>query len=476
MANEKHIIRAEEDTEISIKDILAFCFLHWRSAIVICLIAGLLVGGYKGFSTYQTSLTAPETTASVKKSGISNSLGQLKSSIDNNLLYTEKSDFMKIDPTRESRSEVTMIINTSSTNSSRIQALKSAYTSQLKNGEYLKDACKNLDLNSKYVSDLISIASNESGKLDFSSNDNQGANTSAHFDLSDDSSLSLTIRVIGSDKKTTEGLLDAITKEANNLNKTLSEEVFSHDLNFVAKNTTTIYDKETSETQVAKLQKLLERKATYKDYTTKFQEEVNSENATLVNPTPQIAKKASVKVFVKWFAIGAFVTFLLYGFVLCLVYVMSSTPLTKEQFESRFNFFILGEFSGGKASFYKKNAAFDKWLRKIMGMKKSSEEDVYNLISANLNVYEKDAKSFLIIGSAKDKLETIVNKLQSQKPDCKFAYVTDITKNPESRIELDKYDEVIFTAEYGESSYEVIAEEVTLVNKCDKKIAGVVMM
>jgi hypothetical protein len=111
-----------------------------------------------------------------------------------------------------------------------------------------------------------------------------------------------------------------------------------------------------------------------------------------------------------------------------------------------------------------------------MGMKKHDEEYVYNLITANLNVYAKDEKSFLLVGSSSDKLAKIVSNLESRKTDCSFSYVNDLTENPESRTKLSKIDNVIFVAEYGVSNYDTILEELSLVYKSEKDIAGAIMI
>ena len=38
----------EDETEINIKDLLTYCFLHWRKALALMLIAGIVLGGAMG--------------------------------------------------------------------------------------------------------------------------------------------------------------------------------------------------------------------------------------------------------------------------------------------------------------------------------------------------------------------------------------------------------------------------------------------
>lgn len=46
------------ESEIDLKDMFIYCFLHWRSALVLCLIFGLLIGGIQGFRTYKKTIAS----------------------------------------------------------------------------------------------------------------------------------------------------------------------------------------------------------------------------------------------------------------------------------------------------------------------------------------------------------------------------------------------------------------------------------
>jgi hypothetical protein len=60
----------EDETEINIKDLLTYCFLHWRKALALMLIAGIVLGGAMGAKegiktsklaeAYQTYLNDPD--------------------------------------------------------------------------------------------------------------------------------------------------------------------------------------------------------------------------------------------------------------------------------------------------------------------------------------------------------------------------------------------------------------------------------
>ncbi|MCR4782515.1 MAG: hypothetical protein K5851_07225 [Lachnospiraceae bacterium] len=475
MNNKPDSILKEDEAEISLKDLLAYCFLHWRSAIVICLVVGILSGAYKGATTYISSST-PKSTNTKEISKTPSALERYESTIASSQDYIDNSDLMKIDPSKEAVSTVTMIINSDDKTNSTIETLKSSYIAQLKHGDYLINLSKKLSLNSKYVSELVNLSSNDNDSTLLLSGANNTSIDISGINKPNLFASSITIKTIASNKKTSEALLDGVINEANLINENLKNEIGSHSLSFVSRTYNTSYDRETAKAQSASLQSILDSKVAYNDYKSKLQPELDSApNDTTLAPAQ--SRQIAIKTGTKWFVIGAVLAFLCYGFILCLVYILSQTPITKEQFFSRYNFFSLGSFSDAKKELFDKNHKFDKWLRRIMGISVALDVDeVYELIAANLNVYQPDKKSFLCIGSVNDTMkDEIVDELSAKKSDCTFTYCEDIINNPNARMALTNCDAIIFVEKYDESKYEDIDKELELVARSNKEIAGIIL-
>jgi hypothetical protein len=473
MNNNNNSIFREDDVEISLKDLLAFCFLHWRSALIACLLAGALLGGYKGLSVYKTSTPNTISTDKAIPSSTEQVLSGYEAKISSAEEYLKDSEFMHIDPANESNSEVTMLLSSETADYASLDALKKAYISHLQKGSYLKKAAKKYKLDSKYIGELISVKDIDStANCTLNSEEVSGNINQFITRFSTAPSNSLLITVITSSSKTSEGILDCIIAEANEFNKTLSQEYGSHEITFVSKNQAIIFDKETSTAQSQTLKNVLEAKANYKDYASKFQDELSQ---TAVPTTDANAThKLAVKTGIKWFCLGAFGIFLAYGFILCIVYITSSKPITREQFYSRYSFFNLGSFTDGRKKLYKNNSTFDKWLRKVMGLNTILDlDEVYDLITANLNVYQKDKKSFVLVGAVNDNMKFEIAEELSQKMDnVKFSVCQDLLNDPTARLSLSEADAIIFVEKYGSSNYEEIDREIALAIKSGKEIAG----
>ena len=473
MNNNNNSILREDDVEISLKDLLAFCFLHWRSALVVCLLTGALLGAYKGLNVYKSATPNSKTAETQTPNSTEHVLSEYEAKISSAEEYLKDSEFMHIDPANESNSEVTMLLSSETVDSASLDTLKKAYISHLQKGSYLKKAAKKYKLDSKYIGELVNVKDIDSTAHSTLNSDEEIGNINQFFaSFNTVPSNSLLITVIASNPKTSDGILECIINEANEFNKTLSQEYGSHTITFVSRNSTVIFDKTTSTAQSQTLKSVLEAKANYKDYATKFQDELSQTvvPTTDVNATHKLAAKTGIK----WFCLGAFGIFLAYGFILCVIYITSSKPITREQFYSRYSFFNLGSFTDGRKKLYKNNSTFDKWLRKIMGLNTILDlDEVYDLITANLNVYQKDKKSFVLVGAVNDNMKFEIAEELSQKMDnVKFSVCQDLLNDPTARLSLSEADAIIFVEKYGSSNYEDIDREIALAIKSGKEIAG----
>ena len=190
----------EDETEINIKDLLTYCFLHWRKALALMLIAGIVLGGAMGAKegiktsklaeAYQTYLNDPDAliakqdnTTYAQKNGIELPEDEILTAEEqqileevatldsinnmNDIIYTTRRDLMALTdyyndsilmnvvpqyvPTAEADIMIT-VPDGAPANS--VNVLIAAYVDYLKNGNYLDEYAEELGMDVKYLKEV----------------------------------------------------------------------------------------------------------------------------------------------------------------------------------------------------------------------------------------------------------------------------------------------------------------------------------
>ena len=225
----KNYIINEDETEINIKDLLTYCFLHWRKALALMLMAGILLGGLMGglegmktaklAAAYQEYLDDPQAlmakqqnTIFAQKNGIVLPEDEMLTSEEQRILeevatvdsinnlndiitqsrrdlmtlteYYNNSVLMTVTPQAVPTAEADIMITVpDGAPANAVNVLIAAYEDYLKNGNYLDVFSMEFDLDKTYLKELISITDMTFGNIDESSNQSGNRDITTDVDI-----------------------------------------------------------------------------------------------------------------------------------------------------------------------------------------------------------------------------------------------------------------------------------------------------
>ncbi len=514
----------EDETEINIKDLLTYCFLHWRKALALMLLVAIALGGFMGVrdgiktsklaAAYQLYLNDPDAliakqdnTTYAQKNGIELPEDEILTAEEqqileevatldsinnmNDIIYTTRRDLMALTdyyndsilmnvvpqyvPTAEADIMIT-VPDGAPANS--VNVLIAAYVDYLKNGNYLDEYAEELGMDVKYLKEAITVSDITFGNIDDSaapSSSSSGMNVSTDVDVNfavstaDGSRVGIiVIRTVGTSAENALNLLQYIIDETENYREATGETVCEHDItvvnyffNMVKDDRIQVLQTETSE-QLVDLQENLEI------YVKSLKNLQKQHGGLIVNTMHKLpnALLEGTKTGVKFGAIGMFAIFLFYALILIIKYIISAIALTKSQLVNRFTLFDLGSVRDGEQKLYKHKGKFDKWLRK-KGRLGEGDVNSVDAAVANLAVYGNEYKSILVIGSGETS-----KGLEKAIKDRKVHVAPSLIDNPLARKLLLEVDCVVLEVKYGESKFEDIRDQLKLIMLAGKPVAG----
>lgn len=494
------------ETEIDIKDMLIYCFLHWRSAIIFSLIFGLIIGLFQGYKSYskalvsnaaaeralaEESLTAADLdTISVEShTDLKNAVGHdikiarlndnvitIWTSIQTQEKYINESPLMQLDAGNVSKSVSDVMISGNITTNA-LTILLSEYQNELLNGSYVVSSADSFGMTEADIRELIEVNISSVGFSDYNSSNGTPDDVFGLF----------SITAIGKDPEMSEKILKSLTDSLSSINDKIKASTgINHAISLVSTNTISVADKEIKDfqdTQKSKLDSLYTKFDQAQDALTKTLDATGDTSAekylqgNITNKTSTIAivspSKTAAKDFLKWAVMGFIVFFLIYGVILCIVYVVGR-PKTVSALTCRFPVRILGSIRDASSRLYKGNTIFDRWLRKCAGISpERNEKEALEMTASNLTVYCSDEKRFIIAGAdSPEHRNALCETLSDLMPDKSFSAPSDILRDPVSRDMLKGCDAIIFSEVYGRSATRDLYDELSLLSGTDIKIAG----
>ena len=518
----KNYIINEDETEINIKDLLTYCFLHWRKALALMLIAGILLGGLMGglegmktaklAAAYQEYLDDPQAlmakqqnTIFAQKNGIVLPEDEMLTSEEQRILeevatvdsinnlndiitqsrrdlmtlteYYNNSVLMTVTPQAVPTAEADIMITVpDGAPANAVNVLIAAYEDYLKNGNYLDVFSMEFDLDKTYLKELISITDMTFGNIDESSNQSGNRDITTDVDVnfsvtsgSDGSRVGLIIiKAIGRDEDMALAILDRILEEIDFYRDATIENVCDHTTTVVNLFINKINDERIQNLQTETSEQLVTLQENLEIYVRSLKNLQKQNDDLIVNSMNELPNAAleGTKTGVKFGAIAAVAAFLFYALVLVVRYIVSAIVLTKSQFINRFALFDLGSTRDGEAVLYKHNGKSDKKIRAKGRIGEDGRDAVKDAIS-NLAVYGTDIKSVLVIGTG-----YAVKGLKDQIKDKKVYTADSLTQDANARKLLLDVDSVILEVRYGITKFEDIKEQIELIELAGKPIAG----
>lgn len=475
------------EIEIDIRDIICYCFLRWRSALVIMMVFGLLFGGYSTFKNYRSEKALVDAYARYdtavskgvkdddklkvavandavytnikvqnKITQLDSQIAELNEDISKKEAYLRDAEIMKINPNKEYLSKTVIAITAPDTaKSGTLSSIMDAYKSNL-----LSQKCKDkinseTGIDSRYINDLIDISASTDYKTDTDQTGIIGT---------------LIITAIGKNESDVKSMTSSVLNNLEDVNRETTEIFGEYSTRVMDTNYGTSVD------EIIAKKKDDINKQIIADRTSLSQSEATRATLT-VSPRPTINTSVLAKGLIKKGAATGTVIFLLYGFLLCILYVMGNGAITKAQFKTRYKLFEMGAFADACDKIYRRNGAFDKWLRKRMSISEKSDDrsTVCDMIATNLNIYASDMKNIIITGSAtmEDKVK-LISELCSRNQEIAFLPCESLSNNFEDRKKLKNADGAIFFEKYGVSRYSDLNQEVMLVSSAGVTIIGYV--
>lgn len=473
------------EIEIDLRDMICYCFLHWRSALALMIVVGMLFGCYSTLKNYRAEKSVIDAYtrydaavadgindddklkaavnndtvyANIKNqnkiTSLNSQIAELNKDINKNEKYLSEAELIKIDPNKEYFSNTVIAITVSDTaKSGTLSSIMSAYKANLLSQE-CKDKINNeTNIKSRYLNDLIDISASTDGMTDADKTGNVGT---------------LTIYTIGKSESDVKSMTSAMLSDFSDVSSKVSKTFGNFDTNVMDTNYgITANDFISEKTDDINTKVSTDRSSLNQVETTL--------SALTPTPRPTIDKSSLVKGLIKKSVTGAIMIFLLYGFLLCLIYAMSDRAITKNQLISRYRLFELGTFANANEKIYRRNGAFDKWLRRKMNVYEKIDDRiaVFDMILANLNVYAAGRMNIIITGSASmDEKVKLIVELRARNHDITFLPCESLTNKAEDRSKLASADAVIFFEKYGSSRYADMSKEVMLTGDADICIIG----
>ena len=511
------------EVEIDLKDMFIYWFLHWRSVILLCLIFGLLIGGFKGYRSYKSAVAA--NSAAQKQIEAQKSEAALDltfvSSIDslqeavgregkiarlkNDILkvwddiqaqeqFINESAVMKLDPDNVSKTiSAVMISAPSADNTFDPGMLISEYKNELFYGGTISQTVRDESLGMK-ESDILQLIEFFTTDEYIAANDHIAADKYIVQEKIIYSANSKTASAIfyitakGRDAAASEKIMSSLLMALPSAQQKISSSTdIAHSASVLSTHTVTMSDEDTRTYQATQKQKLetlyanfdkaqetLTKALSSKEDTTVekelFQTAKGDSTVVIASPMKALAKEA-----VKWAVIGAVIVFLLYGLFLCILYALGR-PKTLSSLSGRFPLRLLGGIRDAEKKLYKGTTRFDRWLRRAAGINPEREDEkVYDMVASNLSVFCGEEKSFIIAGSdTKEHREMLCRELSQRIPEKTFAAPSDILRDPSSRNLLKECDAVIFSEIYGKCTNRDLHDQLSLLSGTDIKVAGMI--
>ncbi|MBS4984251.1 MAG: chain-length determining protein [Hungatella hathewayi] len=453
------------EQEIDLKDLMFAVLYKWRPIIIIAIIFGVLLGGYK----LTGSMAQQRDTEYVKKAqkqyqqdfeeyealkaSCEREIKNIERNIESQTEYLEKSILMKISPFDKYISsadifiksdDVTLVNGLNSYTAIYNNGLVRTYASYINQGFDLSKLAAKMGTEEVYLKELITVKVDEWGQM-------------------------LSVSVCYSDETGAERILNAILDDVKAQYDDYSNKFGAHELYIMNQVSSTTTDLELDNKQkmvndnITTLQTTLkEKEKTLED----MQEPV--ESAVL---STSAAIKSGIKYAVLGGVLGAFITI----FCICVAFLMTNKIISAKDLKQRYGVKILAVFPGTEKK--RLFSGIDRWLEKLEGKKDHlTEEARYELMAANLKNYAGEAKNILVVGTVSTEiLKTVVDKLGKLCSDMTLTIGNNLNESAETVSKLPDCEAVILVEQCGVSRLGEIEKEIEAVRNVKKEIAGVVV-
>lgn len=486
----------EDESEISLLDLLYHILRRWRSILLFAVLFCVLLGGFKlvkGLGTlgsddlkeeqknYESQLEG----YTLSKEHLEDQIKDLTDSIQDKEDYYDHSVLMKLDPKQAYKGTVTFVVtdagavpfaeddrDLSLAIDRKMNSVLGSYVSLIQNGTILHDIQNELPskLDQKYLAELIYTQVDYQSKL-------------------------LHITVVGDDKQQVQAISDAIVQGLQNASVQMNASVAAHRLELLSSYVGNDADASipigmipeagvntsdaSYQTSIEELQK------NYTSSITDMQNQLldcNNQLSELEEPEPPVGAsrtsvlKEGIKYGIIGFVSGAFVL----AFVYALQYLLCGKLMDSDELNDRYGILLLGDYH---APLHTHTNRIDCWIDRMNGITedKRSVESVYALSAANILAQvgaEKNPK-LLLMGNAKPEVFDAAATALSENLCSRGIDVIAAGNVNESASAIEKLrqaDQVVLIEQRAVSREQDIQKELLTLRKLGKEIVGAIVL
>lgn len=454
------------EQEIDLKDLM-FAVLHkWRPIILVAVLLAVLLGGFKGATTYKEQ-NDPDVIKEAEekyqddlelfnknKETCEREIENLKTDIANQQEYLEKSIWINMSPYDVCESRVDLYITTDYEimpgmvyqNMDYTDTILQAYQALLTSSAVMEDIAEKVGTEPRYLKELISVSvGTNSGKLN-------------HL---------LTISVKHTTKQDAQKVMNEIIDHMNDMQEQVVASIGEHTVNTVNKGVSasvdlSLADKQRSETErLTTLNDSLETKQ-------KSLEDMEEPEKTVSSRTA--ALKSGIKYAILGGVLGGFVVV----FFVCVAFLLSDKVYSARELKNRYKIKILGTMPIKNRKVFGK---IDAWLNRLEGRANSVDEEAeYALIAANIRNYAENMKSILVTGSVDAAvLQTVADKLSSDLDGVDMVVGGNMLQDVETIKKLPECDGVVLVEQCMSTKYSTVELEIERTTDLQKSVVGCVV-
>ena len=480
----------EDDGEINLRDLMNYILCRWRILIIVAILFGMLLGGYKFLSEYSSlsnidMVNAQETyhqnleEYNVRKTNLENQIISLRQSIQEKNTYLNESILMGLDPNTAYKSVLTYYVTDpiehesmtldrelKSLSDYTVNSILGSYASLVKNGDILESS----QLDRKKIEELVYVQADYQTKL-------------------------LHITVVGETKKQVQEISEAIEDGIKAATVNLIQTIAMHRIELLSSyigndmgtkiligavpENKRLGEQQLYQTSVELLQ------ADYYETVANMQDQIQDCNEKLDElKEPAVPIEISMKDLIKdgiIFAILGIIGGMLFAtMIFALKFLLSEKLISQNEFCDKYGLWVLAAY---RAPRYASTNGFDKLIEHMTKTPevKDSPEEMYDFAAANiLSVFDKsDERKVALVGnSQKEIFANAFSELTRNlgMADVEIISAGNINESASAIRKLDDVDKIILIEQCGVSRKQDIKQEILKLVKMEKDILGVIVL
>ena len=403
--------------------------------MAIVLRGALLGAGYTFLKARRSAAASAAATAAAQaaadkqddslsniNAGVKDAILAQYASLTERMAYYNGSLSMQIDPSNEYVARAIIFLNVpSSWSSDVLKTAYAAYANEMWSGEAVAQLAEQMGTTTAYLRELASL------KTVNAETDSSGAATIVVEQSEEDSgsdNMLLALRAIGTTEENAAALREALLSDLSALTEPIAASVGTHSFDVVSRSAYVAVDYSLLDKQTPIANSISSQRQTITTNEKNLKASSSSSSSVVATPKVTVSKKALAKRGI----LGGAAAFLLYGFVLCLRYLLGGKLEVRPQLVARYSMPELGSYGDGRRAYYRHDGPFDRWLRKLMGMSAPAPEaTVEGMVAANVRLYAGDAQRVLVSSSVEsDRAAALAARLGELVPGRAFVCASDL--------------------------------------------------